>query len=128
MPKTPHDPGFWTRAKEAMNGNKVFSNYQTEIAGLLKIKQPSVYEWEAGESMPSIRNTIKLATRTNVCVEWLYTGRGAKHPGPPDEPLAKKLWSAWGNLTDEEKSELCAYALIKAEKKQSPLLRKRNAA
>ncbi len=110
-----HDPGFWRRAVEALKGVGVEDNYQTAAAKLIGIKQPSVAEWQAGTSMPSIANVTKLAVKTNVCVEWLYTNRGPKHPGPPAEALAERLWSSWGRLSNDDKIELAGYAAIKAE-------------
>lgn len=112
-----HDPRFWKRVVEALKGIGIDDDQQTAVAKLIDIRQPSVHEWEAGTSMPSIANVTKLALKTNVTVEWLYTNRGQKHPGPPMEPAAERLWSAWGRLSDEEKAELAAYAVIKAEAK-----------
>jgi len=109
-----HDPKFWKRVVEALKGIGIDDNQQTAVARLIGVKQPSVHEWEAGTSMPSIANVTKLALKTNVAVEWLYTSRGAKHPGPPMEPVAERLWSAWGRLSDDEKAELAGYAAVKA--------------
>ncbi len=109
-----HDPKFWARACEALRGLGIEQDQQTAIAKLIGVKQPSVFEWEHGKSMPSIANVTKLALKTNVTVEWLYTNRGPKHPGPPGEPLAQRLWSLWGRLGQEEKAELVGYAAVRA--------------
>lgn len=122
-----HDPKFWKRVVEALKGIGIEDNQQTAIAKLIGVKQPSVHEWEAGTSMPSIANVTKLAIKTNVTVEWLYTNRGQKHPGPPMEPAAERLWSAWGRLNDEEKAELAGYAVIKAEAKAAEIKARRSA-
>lgn len=122
-----HNPGFWKRVVEALRGIGIDEHQQTAVAKLIGISQPSVSEWEAGTTMPSIANVTKLATKTNVCVEWLYTSRGAKHPGPPMEPVAERLWSAWGRLDDDEKAELAAYAAIKAQAKPDKIPKKRSA-
>lgn len=122
-----HNPGFWKRVVEALSGIGIDDNQQTAVAKLIGIKQPSVHEWEAGTSMPSISNVQKLATKTNVCVEWLYTSRGPKHPGPPMEAVAERLWSAWGRLTGDEKAELAAYAALKAQGKPEKTPKKRAA-
>lgn len=122
-----HDPKFWKRVLEALKGIGIVDDQQTAVARLIGITQPSVHDWEAGTSMPSIANVTKLALKTNVTVEWLYTSRGQKHPGPPMEPAAERLWSAWGRLSDDEKAELAGYATIKAEAKTAELRTKRSA-
>jgi hypothetical protein len=33
-----------------------------------------------GEKLPSMKQAILMAKRLNICVEWLLTGRGPKHP------------------------------------------------
>lgn len=109
-----HDPKIWDRILVALKGIGIVDNQQTHIAKLIGIAQPSVSGWESHTSMPSLANVRKLAIKTNVCVDWLYTERGPKHPGPPMEPVAERLWSAWGQLSDEEKSELAGYAVVKA--------------
>ena len=56
---------------------------QTAIATDLGIFQSAVGKWKAGKGA-SHNHMLKLAKSTGVCVEWLYTERGPKHPAHPD--------------------------------------------
>lgn len=51
-----------------------------------------------------------IGKKTNTCVEWILTGLGPKHPGPPEEPIAAELWSFWGRLPPERKGEILGIA------------------
>ena len=41
--------------------------------------------WLTGEKLPSLKNAVRIARFTGVCVEWLLTGRG---PEKPDSSIA----------------------------------------
>lgn len=51
---------------------------QADIAELVGIKQPSVAGWAF--SSPDIKNAVALSEGTGVCVQWLYSEEGPKHP------------------------------------------------
>lgn len=84
---------FWERVVEALHDMGIDEDQQTVVAKLIKIKQPSVWEWTDGGE-PSMKNARLLALALNVCVDWLLTGRGDKHPIPSD-PEAQELWELW---------------------------------
>lgn len=47
------------------------------------------WNWRTGEKLPGMRNSLVLAKRLGVCVEWMLTGRGPKRPAEaPAEALA----------------------------------------
>lgn len=81
---------------------------QSQIAELLKIKQPSVSEWKT--SLPSLKHGLTLAQKLNVCVEWLYTERGPKRPGAPLEWVAQELWDLWPRLPEATKQQILGHA------------------
>lgn len=83
---------------------------QSQIAELLHIKQPSVSEWK--RSLPSLRHAITLATKLNLCIEWLYTGRGPKRPGAPLEGPAQELWDLWPRLSESTKQQILGHAKL----------------
>src|SRR5688572_8344072 len=86
---------------------------QTGAAKLIGISQPSVNDWTRLGGYPTLENGIALATKLRVCVEWLYTGRGPKHPIPQD-PIAQRLWDLWPHLDDSAKGELVGLATARA--------------
>lgn len=53
---------------------------QKYIASLLDIRQPSVSDWNKPGGAPKLEHAVILATKLNVCVEWIYTERGPKRP------------------------------------------------
>jgi transcriptional regulator with XRE-family HTH domain len=100
---------IWLRIREALRDNRR-RGIQQEAADICGIKQPSVAEWVSGESIPTMDNVLKLSEELNVCVEWLYTGRGPKHPGPPEDPHAHQLWEFWPRLTADARSRIVGSA------------------
>lgn len=110
MPKTP-GRSIWERIKEAMRDQGIHPT-QKVAAKLIGVQQPSVSDWAHGAA-PSLENAIALAKRLNICVEWIYTENGPKHPGPPEEPRAAALWSLWGQLSDDQQSEVIGF--VKSE-------------
>lgn len=103
---------FWGRVLEALHEMGVDQDQQTYVASLIKIKQPSVWEWTEG-SLPSMANARKLAIALGVNVEWLLTGRGAKRPVPPD-PQAEALWSIWSRVRPAVREQILDFARFQA--------------
>jgi hypothetical protein len=69
---------FWLRVQEAMK-DKNLDPTQKVAGELIGIKQPSVHKWTKG-GQPKMQHVVALASKLNVCVEWLYSERGPKHP------------------------------------------------
>jgi DNA-binding XRE family transcriptional regulator len=69
---------FWLRVQEAMR-DKGMDPTQKAAGQLIGISQPSVNKWTKG-GQPRMEHCVALANKLGVCVEWLYTERGAKHP------------------------------------------------
>lgn len=99
---------FWTRLMEAMREADQPES-QAAVARLIGIKQPSVHEWAYG-GLPTLDRCRDLAAKLDVCVEWLYTGRGPKRPAVPSDPDAAKLWEIWLKLTPDSRQNLTGYA------------------
>lgn len=104
---------FWERVVEALADMGIMEDQQTAVARLIKIKQPSVWEWTDGGE-PSMRNARVLAVELGVCVEWLLTGEGSKKPVPPD-PQAQELWIIWTRVP-ECREKILAYARFEASR------------
>lgn len=105
--KKAEERGVLDRIYEALRDDNKPAT-QSQIAGMLKIKQPSVSEWK--KTLPSLRHALALARLLNVCVEWLYTERGPKRPGAPLEWSAQALWDLWPRLPDAIKHQLVGHA------------------
>ena len=45
----------------------------------------TVWNWKNAVKMPAIETAIDIAIVLDVCVDWLLTGRGRKHPSVVDD-------------------------------------------
>lgn len=79
--------GTWNqRVKEAREAAKLS---QAEFARRVGVRQPTVFEWEGGETKTlKGPNLLKVASVLGVTPEWLLTGKGgrAANSVPADEP------------------------------------------
>jgi len=73
-----------------------------------KISQSSVSKWANGGFL-QFEKAIYFCQRYNVCVEWLYTGRGPKHPDSARSEL-DSLMVILDDLDDDTRKEIEAYA------------------
>jgi hypothetical protein len=112
---------FFDRVLDAAHeklGGKVT---QVRIANLIGVKQPSVYEWRTGA--PKIENGVEIANKLDVCVQWLYTGDGPRHPWDtiaPEDPRLRELLALWNQLEDPERKALLGVARhLKQEAEES---------
>lgn len=120
MEKKPAIGTFWDRVKEALgdaarakkthNGVRIKPT-QVFAAKIAEVKQPTVSDWNKPGKAPELDNALKLALALDVCIEWLYTGRGPKRPGIPLDRYAQQLWELWPQLTDGERGKLLGIAL-----------------
>lgn len=107
--KTPPKRTVWARIKEALK-DAGRPDIQKEAARIAGIEQPSVAEWNRPDVYPAMPTVVKLADELNVCVEWIYTERGPKTPGPPADQVAQRLWEVWPRLNDEQRRDLLGIA------------------
>ncbi len=82
---------------------------QRAVAALIGVSQPSAHKWEHGGEL-EMANAIKIALKLDVCVEWLLTGRGAKFPTEPSEPLLQEIIQAASAMHDTQRMDLLKYA------------------
>lgn len=79
---------------------------QAKLAAIAGVKQPSVNDWKEG--YPTMDTGVRLAQSLGVCVEWLFTERGPKHPAAmPDK---EDLSSIWPHLDERKKAEVARFA------------------
>ena len=50
---------------------------QTELANVLKCKQPSIHEYEKNKTSPNVATIQNIASEYSVNLNWLLTGQGA---------------------------------------------------
>lgn len=64
---------------------------QLAISKAFDVTQNGARKWLEGEGVPELTRAIEIAGKYGVCVEWLLTGKGDKHPSVSKaerEPLA----------------------------------------
>lgn len=109
--RNPQKRTVWQRVKEALREAGRPDN-QTEAARIAKVKQPSVSDWNKPDGYPTIAAAVLLAEELNICVEWIYTEREPKRPGPPSDEIAQELWSFWKDIPKEKRRDLLGWARL----------------
>ena len=96
----------YERAMEALAERfpreKVTQGRLAQVAG---VKQPSVNDWKDG--YPAMETAVRLSTSLGICVEWLLTERGPKHPPEGSDPTLALVLS---QLDDRQKLRLAKLA------------------
>jgi hypothetical protein len=106
-----HQTGFWDRLVKALAKNGYEGpNYQTAVAKLIGIKQPSVHLWAVGRTMPSMANVVKLADKLGVEVQWLLSDAKSKKRSLNVDRTANELMAMWPHLSDVTKGRLLGIA------------------
>lgn len=96
------DSKFWKRLVIAFESGGLGTK-QVEMAKVLGIAQPSVFQWKAGRNYPSHDMLVKIAKLTNVSVEWLYSGRGPMRPQDLISPEKANLIDRVEGLSPEKR-------------------------
>ncbi len=104
-----HILAVWTRIREA-HGDVGLPLTQTAVAKTCGITQPSVQRWAAGENLPTLKQAIRFCLKTGVCVEWLYTERGAKHPIAKPGSTTEAVLQIFHALDEDGKKEVLRHA------------------
>lgn len=103
---------IWQRIEESLRDAGYTRGFQTAAAKMVGIKQPSVAGWKKGGT-PELKHVLVLARKLNVCVEWIYTGRGPKRPGEGLPPDLGEIADFWERLPLEVRSEIVGFAKYK---------------
>lgn len=106
MPLPPSE--FWVRLRDALH-ERGHPSTQMGVARMLKMSQGSVQRWVRGQGLPTLETTVELAAKAGVCVEWLLTARGPKHPVEDKSP-AGELAAIFSILTPEAQQEVLKFA------------------
>jgi len=70
----------------------------------------SNYQNPENEKFPSLQRAINISNILGVCVEWLLTGRGPKHPIQDDsDPMAHILIASFKTLPEEKQRAVFQY-------------------
>jgi transcriptional regulator with XRE-family HTH domain len=112
MAKSGDTSEFWKRLTKARQ-RKNLSMDQGDIAKELELYQSAVTKWKTGKGLPILANAIKLALASDVCVEWLLTGRPPEHCGLGVDAELAKLVAIWDTLLPETAKEIVAYAVYR---------------
>ena len=84
-----HDLGMKYREFGARFGQACreanLSDTQADLAKIFMVSAAMISYYKTGKKLPSMETALLIATKTGVCVEWLLSGRGPKHPPPSVE-------------------------------------------
>ncbi|KKK71918.1 hypothetical protein LCGC14_2909090, partial [marine sediment metagenome] len=95
---------LWNRILEVME-DMGLPRTQTAVAKICGITQPSVQRWAVGENLPTLKQAVKFGMKTGVRVDWIYTGRGAKHPVAKPGSATEVVMDLWYGLDSDDKDE-----------------------
>ena len=70
---------FAARFREACEDAKVLVT-QESLGKVFGVSGTMAWYYLNGEKLPSMDKAIQMAGKLGVCVEWLLTGKGPKHP------------------------------------------------
>lgn len=88
---------------------------QIRLAKIAGVSQPAVFEWGLPGRAPEHKTVLNLAYELNVCVEWLYTERGPKHPQKAEDS-ADPFLQKWNELPPEIRQQVSRYTdFVKGE-------------
>ncbi len=110
----------WTRILEA-HEDAGLPLTQTAVAKTCGITQPSVQRWAVGANLPTLKQAIAFCMKTGVRVDWLYTGRGAKHPVAKPGSATEVVLRLWHGLDSDNKSEALRHLEYLANRKSGKL-------
>jgi len=96
-----HSP-FWGRLVLALERAGEPTS-QVHVAKIMGIRPTAVNKWALGEGFPTTPRLALLATRLDVSVEWLLTGRGSIEVDGLKDSQLRRMLELWGELTDEQK-------------------------
>jgi transcriptional regulator with XRE-family HTH domain len=68
---------------------------QKELGKAIGVSGPMVFYYQHGEKKPSIDKAVAICDKLGVCVEWLLTGKGPKHPADLEHDARE-----WLDITD----------------------------
>lgn len=111
MPKATETSDFWRRLTEMIRED--VSVKQQTVAKLFHVGQSAVTKWKTGKDTPSLPRAVEMADRYGVCVEWLLTGRGPKHPGGTADADLSRLLEFWDGLRPATKHDVVSYAVYR---------------
>lgn len=120
MQGSPETWTFWKRLESAL---KAADRKSTQVAAAkaFHVEQGTVSgTWNKPGGAPELKRVLEMSTELNVCVEWLYSGRGPMHPLPDIDPTAEALLRIWPNLTDEARMAILGFATVSI-KGENPL-------
>jgi len=93
---------------------------QEALAAELGISRSAVAQWEMADgTAPSVEHLIALAQRSGLNFEYLSTGRGERHFGPPT--LIAETEPSYHPLTEHQRLLLAAFEQLSARQRSGLL-------
>lgn len=127
MEVKPENMTFWGRLEMALKAAKRKAT-QVAAAKQFDVEQGTVSgTWNKPGRAPELDKVVRMSKELNVCVEWLYTGRGPMHPLPNLDHVAEELLRLWPRLEDNARTAILGFATVSAEGGESlPFANSRN--
>ena len=97
------------RVREALRDAQLPAT-QEQAAKIAGVSQPSVSDWNRPNTFPRMAVAVEIASKLNVCVEWLLTGRGPKRIGEAADAELAKILLIWDKLLPETRRKVAGYA------------------
>ena len=109
-------PGtVWKRVLEA-HEDMGLARTQTAVAKTCGITQPAVQRWAVGTNVPTLKQAIIFCQKTGTCVEWLYTGRGPKHPTAKPGSATEAVLQLFHSLDNASRNEVLRFVEFHASR------------
>ncbi len=89
---------------------------QTAIAKTCGTTQPAAQRWAAGDGLPSLKHVITFCMETGVCVEWIFTARGPKHPEAKPGSVTEAVLQIFHALDEDGQEEVLRHARYIADR------------
>ena len=105
-------PDFAARFRQACREAQAPQTLEA-LGRWLGVSKAMAWNYRTGEKLPSMDKAIEIATKFNVCVEWLLTGRGPQRPPPPPDAVLDI-----SDLPDAQQDGL--RALVESMKSRAP--------
>lgn len=116
MEKYPHED-FGKRFSVLIDESQIKGKKTLErLSRLFGCSKVTVYNWRTGEKLPSMLSAIRIASKLDVCVEYLLTGRGPKRPTDVGVPLVNGSSIDIGHLSPS--TQIALRALVHSIQEQ----------
>jgi transcriptional regulator with XRE-family HTH domain len=107
MSKKP-DKAFGDRFSRLIDESKLAAMNGDQLSRRFKVSAPMISNYRHGIKIPSMPTAIRIARELDVCVEYLLTGRGPKHPGASNDDDGNSIVFDMTGIPSEQHGKFAA--------------------